>query len=92
MNSIYGNTRNMSKNPGLRGPFALFGRCVEWLVHRLSTEYSSTGKFPAAAAQSRGPVQNYRWDLRYLGAAGAPVIFSSSAATAARKLSGITFV
>ena len=34
------------------------------------------------------------WNVvqRYLGAAGAPVIFSSSAATAARKLSGITFV
>ena len=49
--------------------------------------------FPAAPAQSRrATVQNCHWDLRYLGAAGAPVIVSSSAATAARKLSGITSV
>ena len=38
------------------------------------------------------PPKNWRNVMdRYLGAAGAPVIFSSRAATAARKLSGITF-
>ena len=91
MNSIYGNTRNMSKTPGLRGPLALFGPCVEWLVHRLSTDTRAPEK-SRRPHNLGGQVQNCRWDLRYLGAAGAPVIFSSSAATAARKLSGITFV
>jgi hypothetical protein len=89
---MYVNSKNMSKILAHMGLSHCSGSawnsscigCRQILEHR---------EIPGGGPHTLdGQVQNCDWDLRYLGAAGAPVIFSSSAATAARKLSGITFV